>query len=94
MFLRVAPILIYLGLVVYTLADLAQYPAPRVAGFPRWAWALMIILLPFIGAIGWLFARRGNDPQPPARGRGSGAPDDDPEYLAWLRDQARRRKES
>ena len=92
--LRVLPLLIYLGLVVYTLSDMLQRPEKEPYGFPRWAWGAAIVLLPFLGAIAWLLVSRGRPSQPPTGRREPIAPDDDPEYLAWLREQSKRRRES
>ena len=92
---RLLPFLLYVALSVYCIADAVQHPEPQPYGLPRWAWVLIIIFFPFVGAGAWLyfkFARgTGGGRQ---RQRGPVAPDDDPEYLAWLRDQERRRRRS
>lgn len=89
---RVLPLLVYLGLVIYALADSLQRPEKEPYGIPKWGWTLIIILLPYLGALGWIILSRtrpdsGGRPRTEPR-----APDDDPEYLAWLREQTRRRR--
>ena len=91
---RVLPYLVYIGLVVYALSDMLQRPEEDRRGFSRWAWAAGIVLLPYVGAIGWLLISRRRPTQPPPGRREPIAPDDDPEYLAWLREQSKRRRES
>ncbi|WP_062462801.1 PLD nuclease N-terminal domain-containing protein [Demequina soli] len=89
---RVLPFLLYLGLVTYALSDAMQRPERDPYGLPKWLWAAIIVLLPYVGALAWIvLSRTRPDPAPEQRGRPV-APDDDPEYLAWLREQARRRK--
>lgn len=86
--------LLYIGLVVYALSDMLQRPEKDPYGFAKWAWALAIVLLPFLGALLWILASRSRPSAPPAPRREPIAPDDDPEYLAWLREQSKRRKQS
>jgi uncharacterized membrane protein YhdT len=82
----------YIALTVYVIADVAQHPLPKPHGLPRWLWILAVIVLPFAGAIAWLVMKFvGGDDAGSSR-RKPVAPDDDPEYLAWLERQ-RKRKE-
>ncbi len=92
MFVRVVLPLLYIGLVVYSLADMVQRSEKRPAGYPKWAWTLVIVLLPFLGGILWIVATRIGPAQPPVQRREPVAPDDDPEYLSWLREQSKRRR--
>lgn len=90
--LRVLPVLVAMVLVVFCLIDLAQTPADDVRILPRPVWAALILLVPFVGPIGWLAAGR-----PTAGGATRGrvaprqsavrpvAPDDNPEFLARLK---------
>ncbi|WP_296666210.1 PLD nuclease N-terminal domain-containing protein [Demequina sp.] len=91
---RVLPFLIYLGLVIYALSDALQRPEKEPYGLPKWAWAGVIVLLPYLGAVAWILVSRTRPEQPPQGRAHPIAPDDDPEYLSWLREQARRRRES
>jgi hypothetical protein len=91
--LRVVLFTLYIAVVVYCISDAVQRPEKQPYGVPRWAWVMIILLFPFLGAGAWLYMKYsrgtgGSRPKP----RGPVAPDDDPEYLAWLRDQERRRK--
>jgi hypothetical protein len=67
----------------------------QIRGMPRFAWVIVILLVPLVGAIAWfLFGRPlstgrsrpgwrpGGPPEPPRRR----APDDDPDFLRSLRD--------
>jgi hypothetical protein len=88
--MRYLPILVYVALAVYCVTDAVQHPQRNPYGLPKWAWVLIIVVFPYIGAITWLVLKftRGDGGQ---RSQPL-APDDDPEYLRWLREQERRRK--
>lgn len=77
------------------------------ARIPKWLWLLLIILVPILGSIIWLFFKYRNvlssdyrvgggagRPNPFNRNTQSGpiAPDDDPEFLARL--EARNRRQA
>ena len=96
--LRALPILILVALAIYCLVDVVQSPADRVRTMPRWAWALVIVAIPLLGAIGWFVAGRPLNRAPhrdagafgaPPEGeqRRVTAPDDDPEFLNKLKQQ-------
>lgn len=89
--LRILPFVIYIVLVAYTLSDALQYPQDSPFSLPKWAWVLIILLFPFVGAGAWLFVKFNNRPGGTQQGRQI-APDDNPDYLLWLREQERRRK--
>lgn len=89
--LRLIVVLGYLALTVYAITDVIQQSEPRPRGLPKWLWVAAIIVLPFAGAIAWLVLKfLGGDDG--SQRRGPRAPDDDPEYLAWLEQQDRRRR--
>lgn len=93
--------LVIIGLTVYALADVATSDERSRHGVPKVAW-LVIALVPVVGPLVWILARRagraageggpgvggGNGPAP----RGPVAPDDDPEFL-WRLEQDRIRRE-
>ncbi|MFV0634007.1 PLD nuclease N-terminal domain-containing protein [Demequina sp.] len=84
----------YLAVTVYCIADAVQHPQEQPYGLPRWAWVLIILLFPYLGAGVWLFLKFGGAGQGNRREQpGPIAPDDDPEYLTWLREQERRRRQ-
>jgi hypothetical protein len=98
---RGLPVLIEIGLLVYCLIDCVQSPPHAVRAMPRWAWALVIVVLPFFGSIAWLLFGRppGGAADVPWAATGTAgspgyerprpprtvAPDDDPEFLDSLR---------
>lgn len=100
-------VLLAVGLAVYALVDLASSDEDERGGIPKWLWVVLIVLLPFVGAIAWILVKRSQRSAPrygaggrpgsgrpgPARRRRSGpvAPDDDPEFL-WRLEQEQRRQ--
>jgi len=66
-----------------------------IAALPRWAWILIILFFPLLGSIAWFAA--GRTPTTPRRTWRAGAgfpeaprpraPDDDPDFLRYLRDR-------
>ncbi|WP_084124739.1 PLDc N-terminal domain-containing protein [Demequina sp. NBRC 110054] len=91
--MRIILFLAYIALVVYCLADAIQHPDPEPHRLPRWAWIVIILMFPYIGAGTWLALKFVNaGASQPRTQQGALAPDDDPEYLVWLREQERRRR--
>ena len=101
--LRMLPLLLELGLLIYCLIDCIQSGEEEIRNLPKWAWIILILLFPLVGGIAWLVAgrplraRHGHGAGPPAGGAGYPGygqkpypigPDDDPEYL----DQIERRR--
>jgi hypothetical protein len=92
---RGLPVLFELGLTIFCLIDCIQSPEAGVRNLPKWAWIVLILLFPLLGAIAWLVAGRPS----PTRGREEYVtgypeyrsdrraplgPDDDPAYLREL----------
>lgn len=104
---RAIPILVIVGLAVYSFFDVLQNRPEDIRKFSRTTW-LVLVLIPIVGAALWFiigrprYGRGGYSPpriitlRSPQRPK---APDDDPAFLrrleeeAWLRkrDEARRR---
>lgn len=98
-------VLLLVGVVLWALIELLQTDPAAVRVLPRWAWAILIVAVPPLGAVAWFLLGRppvvGSEPRPeprlPLRVRrgyvSRPAPDDDPEFLALLNaraDQQRR----
>lgn len=86
-----------IALTIYALADCVQTEDSRVRGIPKWAWILLVVLLPWVGPITWLLAgkdRIGGAAPRGGQGRRPGplAPDEDPEFLRRLDEQIRRER--
>lgn len=75
--------LLVLAVTVYGIVDCAQADSRTRRGLPLWAWVVLMLLLPGVGAIIWLVLSRmpTGTPRPQTR---PVAPDDDPEFLRYL----------
>jgi hypothetical protein len=75
-------------LAIFCLVQVAQARADLVRTLPRWAWAVLIVLVPVFGAVAWLVIGRPVGPRragpPPQERRRPLAPDDDPDFLRGL----------
>ncbi len=91
--MRYLPLLLVLGVQIYALIDCILTPSGQVRHMPKAAWFL-VILVPLVGAASWLFLgrpRRGASEQvggAESHGQVQGpiGPEDDPEFLAQLRE--------
>ena len=87
-----------LVLLVYCAVDLVKTPRSMVRTLPKALWAL-VLLPPFFGPAAWLLAGRPakGSPRPSRKAPGTGAPDDDEDFLRELRrraeDQRRRSRD-
>lgn len=94
------------GLTLYTLLDAVRTPAHEARTLPKWLWVLVTLLFPVVGPIMWLilgrpkaqpaagaprpgFGQRRSTPAPSVS-----SPDDDEEYLRWLKAKAERERRS
>ncbi len=95
--LRFLPVVLELALLVYCLVDCIQTDEARVRNLPKIGWILLIIVVPIVGGLAWLFAGRPRDgagtPFGPAAGRQPPggrraprpvAPEDDPNFMRQL----------
>lgn len=72
--IRVLPAVIVIALYVYALVDLATSPSDQVRTLPRLVWLLVILVIPVVGAVGWLvLGRPRTTPGPGGRGGGIAA---------------------
>lgn len=82
------------GLVIYALIECAQSERYQVRAVPKGAWLLIILLLPVVGAVLWLFfgrPRTDDAARDAARGRG---PDDDPQFLRNLEERRKQQEQA
>ncbi|MFC7220315.1 PLD nuclease N-terminal domain-containing protein [Streptomyces polyrhachis] len=102
--IRYIPYLLFLALWIYAFVDCLNTPEDEVKHLPKVGWVLIILFFATLGSIAWLLAGRPRRSAPamgstPAEWHRSYepkatlAPDDDPEFLASLR-EANRRDES
>ena len=94
------------GLTLYTLLDAVRTPAYEARTLPKWLWVLVTLLFPVVGPLMWLilgrpkaqpaagaprpgFGQRRSTPAPSVS-----SPDDDEEYLRWLKAKAERERRS
>lgn len=86
--LRNLPLLLAVAVVVWAAVECIQTPQPEVRNLPKLAWIAVILLLPFVGAVAWLFAGRpvrgGGGPGRPRPMSKPHGPDDDPDFLRRL----------
>ncbi len=93
------------GLTLYTFLDAVRTPAHEARTLPKWLWVLVTLFFPVVGPLMWLIL--GRPKAQPAAGahRGFGqrrstpapsvsSPDDDEEYLRWLKAKAERERRS
>jgi hypothetical protein len=66
-------------LTVFAVVDCALTERARVRALPKWAWLLVVLVLPVVGPLLWLVLGRGSARRRPVT-RVIG-PDDDPEFL-------------
>lgn len=64
--MRYLPLVVALGLMIYTIIDVARSEPEERNGISRPLWMALIVLLPVIGSVVWLVARQN------ARARGAG----------------------
>jgi hypothetical protein len=85
--LKALVVIVPLVLAIFCLVQVAQSRSDLVRTLPRWAWALVILLVPLLGSMAWLSVGRPREPggsAPPTRRRPI-APDDDPDFLRGIR---------
>ncbi|WP_298712679.1 PLDc N-terminal domain-containing protein [Micrococcus sp. 2A] len=82
--------IVLVGLTLYALFEALLTPAHQVRSMPKWAWVAVVVLVPLVGPLLWLFLGRarpaGATGRPAAR---PASPDDDEDFLRTLRTQRR-----
>ena len=78
---RILIILAIVMLTIYCVVEVAQSRSGRVRVMPKWLWAFVVICVPVVGPLTWLFTGR---PEHQARRHAMG-PDDDEDFLRGLR---------
>jgi hypothetical protein len=71
-----------IGLMVYALIDVIRSDRFAVRALPRLIWVLVILIVPVIGALLYLFLGRRD--RATRAGRAPVAPDDDPSFLSQI----------
>ncbi|MGX5356900.1 PLDc N-terminal domain-containing protein [Kocuria sp. KH4] len=82
------------GVIVYSLIECARTDSAAMRGLRKGGWIAVIVLLPLLGALLWLFLGRPRgaaDSSGPARGKG---PDDDPQFLRNLEERRRQQEQA
>ena len=75
------------ALTVYALVDLFITASNRLRAFPKPVWIAIIVVLPVVGPLLWLFIGKNK----PHRTTPPVAPDDDPRFLGGLGESAEER---
>lgn len=97
--------LIYLVILVIALIDIINTDDAAVRGLPKFAWVILVVMLPLIGALVWLAVGRPIGDERPRRqpsGAASefpeydhpGRPETDREFLQQLRDRAEQQRQT
>lgn len=96
------------GLTLYTLLDALRTHQDQMRTFPKWLWIIAVIFFPVVGPILWLLLGRPRAVRAPKTRQSGGfassrrgtplpatsSPDDDEEYLRWLKTKADRQRRS
>lgn len=81
-----------IGITIYALLDWGFYSKQGTpGGLNRWFWLVVIIVLPILGPLVWVLLRIVGGAAALEEPRRPVAPDDDPEYLAYLSKKMERR---
>lgn len=80
--LLIVLLVIAIAFTIYTFVDVLLTERSRVRAFPKVLWAVVVVLLPVIGGLLWLFV--GKARRPARSASRPVAPDDDPSFLSSL----------
>jgi len=86
--LRVVGLLLLVAVYIYFVIDVVRTPRGEVRSLPKLVWFLVVVLVPIIGGLLWLWLGRDWPTFGLRFGRRSAplAPDDDPAFLKQLGD--------
>jgi hypothetical protein len=87
--MRVLLLLAGLALTIYAVIDCFQTDEERVKHLPRFAWVVLIVIIPWVGPLAWLLAGHERSLPPGRRNpkrpiTGPRGPEDDPDFLRSL----------
>ena len=102
--------LIYLVIMVIALIDIITTDDTAVRGLPKFAWVILVVMLPLVGALVWLAVGRPTADERPRRQHSGAAsefpeydhpgryvpqdPEADREFLQQLRDRAEKQRQT
>lgn len=91
--LRVFLVLVLLALWISSIVDVLRTPRAATRALSKWAWLLIVIVIPLLGGLIWvLLGRERPEPGRFFSRRSPAAPDDDPAFLRRLDEEAWRRR--
>ncbi len=93
--LRVAGVLLVLAFYIWFIVDVLRTPRTTVRNLPKLVWFLIVLLIPILGGVLWFITGRPRSDRPRFGGRrrrGPVAPDDDPNFLRQLDQEAWKEK--
>lgn len=78
-------LIIVTALTIFSIIDCSRTPETQIRSLPKWAWLVIIIFVPGIGALAWIIAGRPQGPSGGKRKKGKIVPpDDNPDFLKKL----------
>lgn len=90
----VVGVVLLVAITLYSVFDCAARPRDQIAALPKWAWILVILLLPLIGAGLWFLIgrRRADGSLGVRRTTAPSAPDDDLDFLRRIADDVEQKQ--
>jgi hypothetical protein len=82
--LAVIAVIITTALTIFSIIDCSRTPESSIRALPKWAWLVIIISGPGIGALAWIIAGRPKGPGRPRKNKKIIPPDDNPDFLKKL----------
>ena len=86
--LKVVGAILLVAVYIDCIIDVLRTPTDRTRTLPRWLWLVLVIFVPVVGSLLWLVLGRIWQIPGAGRRRGPVAPDDDPNFLKKLGDDA------